>query len=356
MESFSVVFKIVQSVNCPLYKAGDYFQLTARSLRIPEKKEACLILAREMTAILLKLDAEQNDEITSDTNQEIFSCSGCEGLIKFRISSNSSLKETEKEKAVLHPSKYELLERIKDCTIFQSISPDHMLDVIDHFQEETIVAGSNLTIKGIETKDLFVILSGTFSVDDNHVHIATLGPGDICGEMSYLAGNVASATVSAITEAVVVIINRKYFSKIMENSPSVQLYMAQLLAERLASVNSARANELNSCMKGNLNEMAPSELFQILHLHQKTGVLTLNFLQEKAEVFFRDGCIINATYFELENQEAIFKILTEKEGVYAFNTGLSPQQMKTAKVGDFMSLLMEGVRRIDEANVASNTK
>ncbi|MBE0582798.1 MAG: DUF4388 domain-containing protein, partial [Desulfofustis sp.] len=68
----------------------------------------------------------------------------------------------------------------------------------------------------------------------------------------------------------------------------------------------------------------------------------------EAEVAFREGCIINARYGSMENQYAIYAILAEREGVYIFRTGLSPHQMKAAEIGDFMALLMEGVKRVDE--------
>jgi hypothetical protein len=50
----------------------------------------------------------------------------------------------------------------------------------------------------------------------------------------------------------------------------------------------------------------------------------------------------------LNNEEAIFKILGEKQGFYRFTSGLSPKEMKAAEIGDFMMLLMEGVKRVDE--------
>lgn len=66
------------------------------------------------------------------------------------------------------------------------------------------------------------------------------------------------------------------------------------------------------------------------------------------KVSFREGCLINASYAGEKNQGAVFKILAENKGVYRFTTGLSPEEMKAAEIGDFMTLLMEGVKRIDE--------
>jgi hypothetical protein len=124
--------------------------------------------------------------------------------------------------------------------------------------------------------------------------------------------------------------------------------MAQLLAGRLRKTNAARARDFESCMSGRVDEIVPAELFQIFHMHQKTGVLSLELQGGKAKVSFREGCIINADYGKLANEEAIFKILAEKNGFYRFTSGLSPKEMKAAEIGDFMMLLMEGVKRVDE--------
>lgn len=68
----------------------------------------------------------------------------------------------------------------------------------------------------------------------------------------------------------------------------------------------------------------------------------------EGKVSFRAGCLINANYGGEKNQGAIFKLLAEKKGYYSFTTGLSPKEMKAAEIGDFMMLLMEGVKRVDE--------
>ena len=98
--------------------------------------------------------------------------------------------------------------------------------------------------------------------------------------------------------------------------------------------------------------MPPAELFQIFHMNQKTGVLGLEFPRGEAKVSFREGCVINAQYRNKTNQDAIFDMLKEKEGRYSFTTGLTAEEMKAAEIGDFMMLLMEGIKRVDEASEA----
>ncbi|MCJ7604098.1 MAG: DUF4388 domain-containing protein [Desulfobulbaceae bacterium] len=63
------------------------------------------------------------------------------------------------------------------------------------------------------------------------------------------------------------------------------------------------------------------------------------------------GCIINVSYAEEKNQGAIYRIIAERKGGrFKFSAGLSPREMKAAEIGEFMKLLMDGIRRIDEEN------
>jgi hypothetical protein len=124
--------------------------------------------------------------------------------------------------------------------------------------------------------------------------------------------------------------------------------MVRILAKRLADANSVRVSDFDFSMHGRVNEMTPAELLQIFHMHQKTGVLSLDLPLGPGNVSFRDGNIVVAEYAGQNGQNAVFSILAEKEGVYNFANGLSPESMDKKSIGDFMMLLMEGVRRTDE--------
>ncbi|MEE4165330.1 MAG: DUF4388 domain-containing protein [Desulfocapsaceae bacterium] len=347
MKSFSFFFEIIEDNNCPLYNLGDCFRLTERSFAAPENKESCLILVREMTELLFVLIGEQSLDDPGSTGKT-YSCSGCSGLIKFRSGPDIPAAKTAKGAHLLSAEKQALLSQVLGCSLFRAVPPRYLTGILDNFREELVRKDCSLIRTGEPNLKLYIVLAGSLSVDDGPVNVSTLGPNDICGEMSYLEGNRASTTVTALSDTILISLDGEYFKKIIDQSPTVQLFMAQLLAKRLDQANRARAREFDSCMQGRLKDMAPAELFQILNMHQKTGVLSLTFAGKEARVSFREGCIINATYGELENQEAIFEILAEKEGVYAFKIGLSPQQMKAAEIGDFMMLLMEGVKRVDE--------
>jgi len=99
---------------------------------------------------------------------------------------------------------------------------------------------------------------------------------------------------------------------------------------------------------GQLDALSPAELLQVFHMHQKTGKLLLDMASGTARVTFREGAVIAARFEELDNQEAIYAMLAEREGYFRFVPGLPESMMKSREIGDFMMILMEGLRRLDE--------
>jgi CRP-like cAMP-binding protein len=348
MKFFQVIFEIIEGNHCPFYKVGEKLILSDKAFSCPGNKETCLILIREMTQLLFRfLSADDDSLIAAKT---VFNCSGCTGLIKFIPVSTSDTQVTESDKDPhLGVMEQELLEKIQSFPLIQAIPYDELKGFIGRCRQESVGEGALLIHKGEPNLSLYMIISGQLLVVDGPVLITTLGAGEICGEMSYLGGCVAAASVKALCATEVLAVSSADFNLLLDKLPAVQLYMARLLAQRLTRVNRARAEDFASCMQGKLHDMAPAELFQVFHMNSKTGVLSLGLPQGPGKISFREGCIINAHYQGEENEKAIFSMLGEHEGTYRFTLGLSPQEMKAAEIGDFMKLLMEGVKRVDDA-------
>ena len=127
------------------------------------------------------------------------------------------------------------------------------------------------------------------------------------------------------------------------------MYFARLLAQRIAERNLVKTKEFAPGMVGQLSDMPPSELFQAFNVNQKTGRLTLELPRGGAVVAFREGELVRAEYNGKEGTDAFYEMLGEKEGRFKFSSGLSEWETEAQELGDFMWLLMEGVRRMDEA-------
>lgn len=357
MEKLRVVLGIVEDRNCPLYAAGELLHLTEKTLACPEGKEVCLILARDLTELLFTLLQANGSEKREGNDEQLYNCSGCTGLIKFSRVRQESQEKSEQERAVAHIDAVleERYGKIIDSPFLRAFPHGEIESILDKFDEKFIDEGETFIEEGKKNFNLYILVSGELVVEDGGVVLATLKAGDLCGEMSYLGAELAVSTVKAVERSQVLAIPGDVFSVLLGDNQDVQSYMARLLAKRLKKNNVVRTSNFESCMSGRIDHIVPAELFQIFHMHQKTGVLALDLVDGKGKVAFREGCIINASYGEFVNEEAIFKILSKKEGMYRFTTGLSPSEMRAAEIGDFMMLLMEGVKRVDEDHESSQS-
>ncbi len=101
-------------------------------------------------------------------------------------------------------------------------------------------------------------------------------------------------------------------------------------------------------ISGPLEIISPAELLQMFHMHQKSGRLLLETRRGTAKVLFREGALIAARFLDLDNQQAIFQMLREKKGSFRFLPGLPPGMEHAREIGDFMMILMEGLKQLDE--------
>jgi CRP/FNR family cyclic AMP-dependent transcriptional regulator len=351
MKDFKVVFTIVHAKNCPLYENGELLHLSEKTLSCPVGKEVCLILVRDMTQILFSFLRELRKE-TQDLEGTEYNCSGCSGLIKFAVTApkeNAADNDAGKTVAPIEEATRKFHADVLTHCFDNILTSEQIRLCAGQFRDVHLEAGSTLIQQGKQNHNIYIILEGELVLEDNGFFIESLKEYELCGEMSYLGADIAVSTVRAVGPAKVMAIEGARFSSLLEGLPEIQVFMAQLLSRRLLRTNEARNRDVEACMTGRVDKIVPAELFQIFHMHQKTGVLSLDMPAGTGKVSFREGCLINARYNDLQNEEAIFKILAERSGWYRFTTGLSPEEMKAAEIGNFMALLMEGVKRVDES-------
>lgn len=104
-------------------------------------------------------------------------------------------------------------------------------------------------------------------------------------------------------------------------------------------------------ISGLLDVVPPVELLQYLHMNKKTGRLLLDLEQETGGALFRNGGIIAAQYKKLDNREAVYALLEEKQGHFRFISGLPKTLMLAPEIGDFMSILLKGLKQFDEKKI-----
>lgn len=338
MASIKARIKVIGTDHCPLYAVGDEFKVSGKSLIAPYGKATCLILANDMTELLIKY------ENIDHNSRYVFDCSGCTGLARLeykRLEEPTSFLEDPDKMDV-----YSLVASLSNHSFFQSLDEDNVKEILSHLQMERYDPGKTIIEKGEPGRNLFIIAEGKVEILDEGVRIAVLGPGEIFGEMSLISGGPVSATVQALEPLTLLYLNGRYFSEMLHKIPSVQIFLTRLLARRIAVANILRSREIASGLTGNLSQIPPAELLQTLHVNQKTGVLILKLDGGLAAVSFREGNLIRAKYGEKEDREAIFEIVKASRGRFKFNPELPAQENRTEEIENFMRLLMEAHRRL----------
>jgi CRP-like cAMP-binding protein len=134
------------------------------------------------------------------------------------------------------PGGVEIARKTIDATPFFVPLPSSLKDEIA--QDATLEvwhAGERIVEQGTEADSCFVIRRGRLGVHVSHrdaqTHVATLGQGDLFGEMSLLTGKTRWATVRAEEDSEVLRIRASALKRALTRSPD----LVQLLAETVMS-------------------------------------------------------------------------------------------------------------------------
>lgn len=132
------------------------------------------------------------------------------------------------------------IEFLKTVPIFSELDDDTLTKLsqtgsVQLFSKDSII----LSEKDSGTA-LFIIISGKVKItrisndeEDKEVILSILNPSDFFGEMALLDGLTRSATVTAMEESKVFIIQRNDFLELIKNHPEVSVALLQELTQRL---------------------------------------------------------------------------------------------------------------------------
>ncbi len=98
--------------------------------------------------------------------------------------------------------------------------------------------------------------------------------------------------------------------------------------------------------RGDLDKLGVADLLQLLSMNRRTGSLSLSVPSGAGEVRLIDGEVVDVVFRRLEAEKALFRLLAETEGRFAFASGL-PAPVRRISTPTTI-LLMEGMRVVDE--------
>jgi CRP/FNR family transcriptional regulator, cyclic AMP receptor protein len=133
---------------------------------------------------------------------------------------------------------HELLQVLRSVPLFAGLNSkeltrvDRLLDTVER------ATGDVLTEEGTVGRQAFIVLSGRASVTIGGRPVATLGPGEVIGEMALLDRQPRTATVTALEPMKVFVIDPRSFSTLLAE-PAIARRMLDAEVGRLRIADSA---------------------------------------------------------------------------------------------------------------------
>ena len=127
------------------------------------------------------------------------------------------------------------VEALRKVPFFENLTPEDLDRIAKIGLRRTYQDADAIVTKDAVGGGLFVILSGTATVDVGGTR-HQLGPGDFVGEMALLAGKPRSATVTATGDVEAMVLEAMYFRPFLVKNPSVAVALLEGVADRLREV------------------------------------------------------------------------------------------------------------------------
>ena len=348
------VFVITEEQHCPLYNVGEEISIDGGVMRLPAAKSTCLILAQDIIKLVSE-DVAYEHYLQGTRKKNIFDCGGCGGRISFEYKQEKEFATVQMKLLATAQRKEQLKDisqfatLLRNIQIFQPLSDEDLLDLATLLKVEKCPWGFPVLQKGDVGDHLYIILSGRVEVmDEDGVTLAEMGKGEVFGEMSLLSGETVTTTIMAVEPTELATLSKKNFFHMQVRFPALQVFLYKLLVGRITTINQQRAEELSSGMVGQLADIPPVELVQMINSNQKSGSLKVEAGPSKGQLLFNEGELVYAIFDGKDTQEAFYAVLALKEGRFKFIQGLDPQDMHYEPIGGFMGMLMEGMKRLDD--------
>lgn len=122
--------------------------------------------------------------------------------------------------------------RFRPGPLFADLADPDLVEIAMQSTEARRPAGTSLIREGALGRQTLVVLSGTVQVETGGTIVATLGPGQIIGELAVLNGQPRSADVVAVTDVQLLVFDTREFFQLLERVPSFLERIGAVIRER----------------------------------------------------------------------------------------------------------------------------
>ncbi len=122
-----------------------------------------------------------------------------------------------------------------------------MTTTLDVFRNEkdvrTFEPGTVIFKEGDRGKLMFAVLEGEVNISKGSVLLATIGPGEVFGEMALVDDSPRSADAVAKTAVKAAAVDDRSFLRMVAYNPQIALQLMSLLSERLRKADEQAAHQ-----------------------------------------------------------------------------------------------------------------
>ncbi|HWL36439.1 MAG TPA: cyclic nucleotide-binding domain-containing protein [Frankiaceae bacterium] len=138
-------------------------------------------------------------------------------------------------------SKSRKVEILRDVALFGLCTRKELNDIAGLVDELSVKQGDALTTEGTPGRECFVVVSGEAEATVRGKRIATIGAGECVGEMALLDTAPRTATVTALTDMELLVLEPRSFGDLLDRHPSVAKRLLATLARRLREASDSPA-------------------------------------------------------------------------------------------------------------------
>ena len=124
-------------------------------------------------------------------------------------------------------------EHLAAVPLFASLAKRDLSEVAKVTTQMEVQAGQTLVEQGSAGREFFVILDGEAEVRRNDRRIATIGVGRYFGELSLLDRGERSASVVALSDMKVLVLDQRNFEVLIRSIPGLGYKLLKATASRL---------------------------------------------------------------------------------------------------------------------------
>lgn len=128
------------------------------------------------------------------------------------------------------------LDLLKSIPIFTGLGERELEQIARLVDEVDVPAGKVLMRQGEPGAEMFIVVSGSFTIDRNGNVVRECGAGAALGEMALLSEGPRTATVTANEPGRLLVVGHREFHSLLDMAPGISKHLLGTLARQIRAL------------------------------------------------------------------------------------------------------------------------